>query len=61
MFLCDTCHDPQNHLPYFRSQGKCEGCGRTASCIDCHRASCEPSGKTPHCCETLGPPTLRKR
>lgn len=42
MFLCDKCHDPKNHMPFFNSIGPCEGCGKTAVCIDCHDHNCTP-------------------
>lgn len=42
MFLCDACHDASKHVDLFRSRGKCEGCGKVAACIDCHRQVCNP-------------------
>jgi hypothetical protein len=45
MFLCDKCHDPEQHIALFRSYGRCEGCGKTAPCIDCHIMNCHPVKK----------------
>lgn len=45
MFLCENCHNEDNHLAMFRSRGLCEGCRRTANCIDCHYGDCRPKGK----------------
>jgi len=42
MFLCDKCHNEANHLIPFQSFGRCEDCGRTATCIDCKRVGCKP-------------------
>ena len=42
MFLCDQCHDARVHVDLFRSRGRCEGCGKTAACIDCHYLRCDP-------------------
>jgi hypothetical protein len=42
MFLCEKkCHDPKCEsigcqLGMGMSYGKCEGCGQTALCFDCH-------------------------
>lgn len=39
MFLCDTCHKgcPNSDLDtMFMSYGRCEGCGKTGGCADCH-------------------------
>lgn len=40
MFLCDDCHDAKKHFDIFRSFGTCEGCGKSAICIDCHFDRC---------------------
>lgn len=34
MFLCSKCHDPEC-VHFSGSHGRCEGCGRTADCVDC--------------------------
>lgn len=34
MFLCTSCHDPQC-VHFSGSYGRCEGCGKTAPCVDC--------------------------
>ncbi len=37
MFLCDTCHDDQGLCGMLaRSGGRCENCGESAACMDCH-------------------------
>lgn len=46
MFLCDKCHDASQHVG-FRSLGRCEGCGKSAACIDCHYSVCEPPKSKP--------------
>lgn len=39
MFVCDDCHTPECRRgeveDFMRSRGKCEGCGKVASCRDC--------------------------
>lgn len=46
MFLCDRCHDVAAHLravpdrSLLESWGRCEACGQSAPCIDCHRLPC---------------------
>jgi hypothetical protein len=40
MFLCDKCHDANKHIDLFRSNGRCEGCGKVRLCIDCHYPVC---------------------
>lgn len=39
MFVCDTCHDDRCVMTFIedamRSHGRCEGCGKTAACLDC--------------------------
>ena len=42
MFVCDNCHDASKHIDLFRSRGRCEVCGKTAACIDCHYRQCDP-------------------
>ena len=40
MFLCEKCHSTKCEfgvLEIFNmSRGPCEGCGKTATCYDCH-------------------------
>jgi hypothetical protein len=37
MFLCDRCHKGcKRCFGLFFSRGTCEGCGRMATCEDCH-------------------------
>lgn len=45
MFLCDKCHDATMHFDPFGSKGPCEGCGRTARCLDCKYRDCKPPKK----------------
>jgi hypothetical protein len=35
MFLCSKCHDPACTMHFSGSTGPCEGCGKTAQCVDC--------------------------
>lgn len=35
MFLCDNCHNP-DCMDFEFSRGPCEGCGKIATCSDCH-------------------------
>ena len=39
MFLCETCHEKTkcpNLIIHPGSHGRCEDCGETADCVDCH-------------------------
>lgn len=38
MFLCPPCHQatPCRNFMEFPSRGRCESCGQTANCVDCH-------------------------
>lgn len=43
MFLCLECHKKVEHpnkeieeIPFGMSYGRCEDCGKTAPCVDCH-------------------------
>ena len=37
MFLCSKCHfDFPNCFHFHRSHGRCEECGATGDCVDCH-------------------------
>lgn len=46
MFCCPSCHDLRKHeFEMFRSYGRCEMCGKTRSCIDCHLNDCNPPKK----------------
>ena len=48
MFVCDGCHqDHPNALMcgLMRSHGRCEGCGKTTACNDCHYVSPETKAK----------------
>lgn len=39
MFVCDDCHDERCGYTIIeemmRSGGRCEGCGKSAACLDC--------------------------
>lgn len=41
-FECNTCHTVatgkthEERFHFFQSYGRCETCGKTASCADCH-------------------------
>jgi hypothetical protein len=48
MFLCDNCHDPTRHNGWEGfSNGRCECCGKTAVCVDCHNQYCRPPSSKP--------------
>jgi formate-dependent nitrite reductase cytochrome c552 subunit len=36
MFLCEECHDNERCFHFSGSYGRCEDCGKTAGCVDCH-------------------------
>ena len=41
MFMCDDCHESDCPTGWLEdlgpgSYGRCEGCGKTAGCVDCH-------------------------
>ncbi len=36
MFLCEKCHGPKCQWEFGKSYGRCECCGRTDGCYDCH-------------------------
>lgn len=44
MFLCKRCHDPEC-LHFSGSHGRCEGCGKTADCVDCLAYKRKPKPK----------------
>jgi hypothetical protein len=47
MFLCENCHNVNNHIAMFESRGPCEGCGKTANCIDCYFTKCDKPKEAP--------------
>jgi hypothetical protein len=44
MFLCKRCHDPEC-IHFSGSHGRCEGCGKTADCVDCLAYKRKPKRK----------------
>jgi hypothetical protein len=48
MFLCDPCHkkgDCPWDLVELLSRGRCENCGETAVCVDCHHYDFRQGGE----------------
>lgn len=44
MLLCNKCHRDRGCVHFVGSYGRCEGCGKTAACVDCkvHHAKNPP-------------------